>query len=78
MNSESQYLQERLDQIADVLREQAETLARNTASLELHMKRSDAMEEVVKDLVKFRYWLLGAAATIGATVPLLLRLFGQE
>jgi hypothetical protein len=50
-------------------------LARNTASLELHMKRSDALEKVVDDLVRFRYYLMGAIAIISVAGPLIYKRF---
>jgi len=75
MSDDLSHIRERLDQIADILREHAEILARNTASLELHMKRSDALEKIVDDLVRFRYYLMGAIAIISVAGPLIYKRF---
>ena len=73
MNSEFQYLQERLDQIAALLREQAITLARNTDSLEEHMRRTNLLEEQMElalwpiRIAKVAMWA-GGLITFAATL----------
>jgi len=73
MNDQLQYLQERLDQIADLLREQAITLARNTDSLEEHMRRTNLLEEQMElalwpiRIAKVAMWV-GGAVTFIATL----------
>lgn len=73
MNDQLSYLQERLDQIADLLREQAITLARNTDSLEEHMRRTNLLEEQMElalwpiRIAKVMMWA-GGLITFGATL----------
>lgn len=50
MEHDFQYIRDRLDRVVDVLSEHGELLARNTASLEEHMRRSDALETRVEQV----------------------------
>lgn len=74
MNSEFQYLQERLDQIADLLREQAITLARNTDSLEEHMRRTEILEEQM-EMALWPIRVAKVAMWVGGIVTFLATLY---
>lgn len=68
----------RLDEIAELLRKQSETLVRNTVTLEEHMRRTDANERRI-ELMEERFlkamnWVAGGAVSVALSlVALLLR-----
>jgi len=72
-------IESKLDKLSDTLSEQSVTLARNTATLELHVKRTDILEAHVLPLTAAHNRWVGAgkaAAAAGAVIAALAGLLG--
>lgn len=74
MQEEIKYIRGRVDEVVDTLREQAMVLARNTASLEAHMKRTDQNEKMIQELMRYRYYLMGFTAALVIVTPVIWKL----
>lgn len=53
------------------------TLSRIETKLDAALERVDALEKVVRDLDKFKYWMLGIAAAAGVVGGKITALFKQ-
>ena len=75
MKEELQYIRTRVDEIASSVARHEAILERNTDSLEAHMKRTAQNEQMIQELMRYRYYLLGFTAAFALLVPLIWKLF---
>lgn len=55
----------RIDRVDELLKAQHETLVAQKASLDLHIKRTNLLEDAVKPIIKYHYMVQGAAGLLG-------------
>ena len=65
----------KIDKILDILTETRIEVAKNTVSLNEHIRRTNILECEIKDLRKFQYTILGAFCFIQCLMPVLIKLF---
>lgn len=75
-------IHEKLDKITEDINDIKVTMAKNTASLDYHIKRTDDLEMIVKKAQKAVFWIEGAMKLLGAigfligAVAGLVKIFG--